>query len=199
MGERGMIAFDAATHTYTVGGRVVPNVTGVLQPLTKLWASGDALEKARQEGKAIHSMVELECKGELDRETLPRWLEPIYAEWLKFVIITGFEMRKSEYRAYSPTYDYAGTCDLEGVLTKIKGAPAAVIDIKRTLGGKTTPLQLAAYEHLLIESTPLTGKLRRFGLCLAPIKFVEYTDARDWTDYLCALSFWKLQNRMRKK
>ncbi len=197
MGER--LTFTEEGHEYRYNGKVAPSVTQVLRPLTTLWADGTVLQKARDEGIAVHKLVELECKGELDRETLPAWMEPIYAEWLKFVIMTGFEMTHSEHKAHSETYGFAGTLDLAGVLTKIKGKPNAVIDIKRTLGGKTVPLQLAAYEHLLTESTPLTGRFRRFGLCLDPIKFVEYTEARDWTDFLCTLSFFKLQQRMGKK
>ena len=193
------LTFTAENHEYRFKGRVVPSVTQVLTPLTKLWTNGADLERARAEGVAIHRTVELDLKGELDEETLPEWLKPYLAAWRKFVADTGFQLRASERMLFSETWGFAGTCDLDGVLTKLKGSPAAVIDVKRTLGGNVIGMQLAGYEKLLIEGTALSGRRRRFGLQLKPLKFVEYTDPRDWTDFLTCLAWARLQQRMREK
>ena len=188
------LTFTEENHEYCWNGKPVVSVTQVLKPLTKLWTNGADLERARQEGRAIHRMVELECKGELDRESLPEWLQPIYAEWLKFVAMTGFELRLSEKPLYHRTYAYAGTPDLDGILTKVKGKPFAVIDVKRTLGSKTNVFQTAAYEKLLSQDDGIHR--RRVGLQLNPPRFPEYENPNDWADFLTCLSWHRLQQRM---
>ena len=52
--------FDAATHIYTVDGRRLPNVTGVLKEVfgERPWWT----EEARQRGQMIHLAVEIIAK-----------------------------------------------------------------------------------------------------------------------------------------
>ena len=184
------LTFTEENHEYRWRGKVVPSVTTVLQPLTRLWTNGADLERARQEGQAIHFVVEHECKGDLDEEGLPEWLRPYLSAWRKFVADQGFELEFSEHQAYSETWGFAGTLDLAGVLTKAKWRPSVVIDIKRTLGAKTAPLQTAAYAHLL------PGPVRRrFGLSLNPARFPEYDNPQDWNDFLVCLAWHKLNQR----
>src|SRR4051812_38380690 len=111
-----MLTFNEPSHEYFWNGRQVVNVTRVLAPLIDLSRiQADVLENARQEGKAIHRMAELECKGDLNESNLPAWLQPYLQAWRKFMTDSGFEMWSSERRLYNKRYAYAGTPDLVGI------------------------------------------------------------------------------------
>lgn len=140
-----MIAFDEAAHEYRVQGAVVPHVTGILKDLTDYrHVDPEALERARQEGVAIHKMVELDVHDQLDIDSLPEWLHPRYSAWRKFLADTGFVCEWSERRVYHPVYRYAGTLDLKGPMRQRR----ALIDLKRSFyGGRVIGLQLAAYAN----------------------------------------------------
>lgn len=143
-----MLEFDPAPHVYRWNGVVVPSVTQVLAPLTDYsMIPADTLERARQEGVQIHKLIELDCKGDLDTDSLPEWILPYWSAWTRFKDESGFEMVASECQMYHHTFQYAGTCDLVGLLPKLKNAKGlALIDVKRSLyGGPVIGLQLAAY------------------------------------------------------
>lgn len=201
--------FDEATHTYTVDGKVIPSVTQVLQragliDLSMITAA--TLERARQEGKAIHRMVEAECKGENYRK-LPEWLIPYQRAWHAFVEWSGFELWASEERLHNERYGFAGTTDLIGIPHKFKSPLPAVIDIKRSLtAGPSINMQLSAYaetwnlkygkDHALIVR-------RRYGLQLlkndsaTPYKCLPFEDPRDFGDFLTCLNYVRMRERYR--
>jgi hypothetical protein len=59
-----MLTFDEASHTYFWAGRRVPNVTRVIAHLTDYSKiDPDRLRIAQDEGKAVHKMVELDCRA----------------------------------------------------------------------------------------------------------------------------------------
>ncbi len=147
-----MLEFDEATHRYFFDGTRVPNVTSILE-LFSDWSKvpADVLEKARLEGKAIHSMVELHAKNDL--EAVPKWMAGHLVAWEKFVASTGFEVILSERRVYHPRYKYAGTLDLFG---HVRGGKFALIDIKRSFNNvPVIGLQTAAYLDCLVEEPPV--------------------------------------------
>lgn len=194
-----LLSFDPAAHVYHWGGTPVPNVTRILAPLTDYSRiPPDVLERARQEGAAIHRMVELDCKGSLDVDALmtaegQEWLRPYYAAWRKFVDETGFELWESEQRVYHKTFAYAGTLDLTGLMPKIRLKAPALLDIKRSFyAGGAIGVQISAYEKA--RNSAVDKALRtesRFGLQLrkdANYRLEPFEDRDDFGVFLACLT-----------
>jgi len=201
-----MLTFVEETHTYYWNGEPVPNVTRIIAPLTDYSRIPPAvLEKARQEGVAVHKMVELDCKGDLDVETLPEWMHPHYTAWLRFKEESGFECWKAEEKMYHPVYGYAGTADLFGPLPKLKGIKgAANIDVKRSFfGGPAIGLQTAGYTRMWNDTDGKARERRvadrnRFALQLrndGTYRLKRFEDAEDFGAFLACLQ----QLRWREK
>lgn len=200
-----MLSFDEPSHTYRWNGTVAPGVTTIIKPLeTSFFCTPEQLERARQEGKAIHKMVELHCRNKLDIDELPLWLKPHLKAWEKFIAETGFKLWQSEHRLYNEVYGYAGTLDLAGVLTKKKHAPrSAIIDIKRTLtGAPAVGVQLAGYKDGWNRAA--LGRAEwadlRFGLQLRPsgeYRLEPFESPDDFPAFLACLTIkrWKEKNR----
>src|SRR3990167_4906978 len=105
-----MLTFDAVAHHYFWNGVRVPNVTTILAPLTDYSKiPRDQLERARQQGVAVHKMVELDCKNDL--ADVPEWMAGHYSAWLSFKSETGFECWDSERQIFHQGMAYAGTLD----------------------------------------------------------------------------------------
>ncbi len=192
------LAFDEAAHRYTWNGREVPHVTGILEPLTEASLAlipQNVLAFAAEEGKAIHKMVELDCAGTLDLDTLPGWMEKVYAAWLEFKAHSGFSPILSEHKCYSPM-GYAGTLDLLCELPSLTGWKGAVLlDVKRSLfGGPVIGLQLAAYENILRADKAMPRVKRRGALRLNPdgkLRLEPYDDTSDASAFLALLTIHK--------
>lgn len=196
-----MLILDEATHVYTWNGAVVPSVTQVLKPLTSYdMIPADKLEVARQKGVAVHKMVELHAKGDLDVETLPDWMRPVLVQWEKFVADTGFEIIYSETQVYNPDYGYAGTFDLYGRMRD----GDALIDVKRSfLAGPVIGLQLAGYHAAMVASLKkvgvIFGPLKRYALKLnetGPYRLEPYANKSDFNDFVTCLAYWKIQRKL---
>jgi post-segregation antitoxin (ccd killing protein) len=138
-----MLTFDEGPHLYRWNGEPVPSVTQIIKPLSSFdHVDPDVLERARQEGVAVHKMVELACRDELDEPGLPEWLRPYLAAWRAFVAETGFVLDASEERVYHLDYRYAGTLDLRG---RTRVHPRGLFDLKRSFAaGRAIGVQLAA-------------------------------------------------------
>lgn len=188
-----MLTFDGARHEYRWNGTLVPNVTRVLAPLTDYSRiPPEQLERARQEGIAMHSMVQMDIEGRLDLATLPEWLEPRYAAWLEFCNAFRFRPAHAERRLYHPTLRYAGTADVFGDLA----GEWACLDLKRSLyGGRVVGLQIAAYAELWRaqpEGPPPVK--RRIALVLRDNGTYEhrfFEDRNDHAVFLAALTMYK--------
>lgn len=201
-----MLAFDAASHTYTWSGKPVPNVTRIIAPLTDYAKiPPETLEKARQQGIQIHKMVELSCLGRLDVDHLMTdeamaWLRPYYKAWLKFLSETGFELWLSEQRVYHRRLGYAGTLDLVGILTKTKLRDPAVLDVKRSFyAGRAIGVQTAAYDDAYNQGAEKDLRTRhRLGLQLRAdenYRLQEYANRNDYGVFLACLTLhnWNAQ------
>lgn len=193
-----VLTFNEAEHRYFWNGKPVPNVTRVLAPLTDYsMVSADTLELARQKGVAVHKMVELWAKGALDVDTLPDWMKPVYAHWLKFVDDTGFEVIASERRVYHPIYRYAGTLDLRGRMTRSKLRGEGILDVKRSfMAGDVIGLQTVAYEAADEASNKCERTQWRAALRLredGPYRLETYDDKSDFNVFLSLLTIhnWK--------
>lgn len=186
-----MLEFRAADHTYWHSGVLVPGVTTILKPLTDYsMIPPHKLEIARQKGVAVHKMVELYCKDDLNEETLPEWMLPVLEQWKKFATESGFEMVASEQRVYCRKHGYAGTFDLFGTM---RGKPA-LIDIKRSfLAGGVIGLQLAAYlkAHTDQPADRYALKLNENG----PYRLEPYTDQKDFSEFMACLAFYRVKEK----
>jgi hypothetical protein len=193
-----MLKFDAAKHEYRWSDQIVPSVTSIISPLISHLSvvPPDQLERARQEGKAIHRMVELSCKGEL--ESVPEWLHGHLEAWRRFVAETRFECWATEEPLYHPL-GYAGTPDLIGKLKR-----PCVIDIKRSLyAGPAIALQLAAYKEAWNRQRGKDERVvDRFALQLraeGTYRLVPYEDDEDWTTFLALLTTYRWERKWKQR
>lgn len=182
--------FDKASHTYRVGGRVLPSVTQCTDIMNDYsGVPAGVLEKARKRGEDVHLATELYDKGELDWSTVTDEIYPYLYAYIQFLQDSGFEPQEIEQQCYSKKLGVAGTLDRTGVFHKPKGLPDALakaltgtkagqkcqIDLKATyeLMPGTGP-QTAGYELIYNEGRK-SGKLtRRYALHLCPRFTVPY-------------------------
>lgn len=165
-----MLTFDEALHEYRWNGQKVPHVTGILNGLTDYsMIPADKLERAKQEGRYIHRMVELDCLGDLDVEAIEEWARPAYKAWRDFRDASGFELILSEWKGYHRTQGYAGTLDLLCEVPRLKGwKGVALIDVKRSLyAGPVIGYQTAAYKAIVESDKAMPRVSRRGALRLA--------------------------------
>lgn len=107
-----MLAFDAATHTYTLNGQRLPSVTQVLAPLYDFSRiPPDVLESARIFGQHVHEACDLFDRGQLDWLNLSPALVPYVEAWRKFIDDSGAIVIASEMRVVHEQLGYAGTVD----------------------------------------------------------------------------------------
>lgn len=145
------IKFDEVAHTYSIGGKFLPSVTGILKKATLVDFSGipeDVLEVAREFGSTIHKVCEMEDKGILDLSAFTNPSEPIipYLEgWRKFLKDTKAEILEIEKPVYSTRWGYAGTPDRVIYLPTKKQLAIPDIKTSATLY-PSMRIQLAGYK-----------------------------------------------------
>ena len=203
-----MLVFDAGTpeapkHDYTFDGVRVPHVTGVIKDLTSYdMVNANDLEIARQKGTAVHKMIELWSKKDLDTDTLPDWMKPCLVQWEQFALDLGLEIRASECRLFHPIYKYATTLDLAVTARNKKGL--GIIEVKRSFCagvaiGLQTAAQAASWDannHLPNDKIKWRGALKiKEGQAY---RFEEHNDKTDWTNFLGCLVHHNLIERYKK-
>lgn len=189
-----MLSFDEPSHTYRWNERVVPSVTQALAPWCDFSHIPPAvLERARQQGVAIHKMVELLCNGL--PFAMPDWMHGHREAFNRFLDDTGFECWAAERRLYHPI-GYAGTADLFGLMPKLgrKVSGPVNIDVKRSFyGGPIIGLQTAGYSRAWNAEAPKDMQVpeaNRYALRLdadGKYRLQRYPDPDDWIDFLAAL------------
>ena len=155
----------------------------------------DKLEIARQRGVAVHKMVELDAKGDLDEDALPEWLVYPLNQWRKFCDDTSFKVLESECRVYHPSYRYAGALDLFGTMS----GEAVFLDIKRSfLAGRTIGYQLSAYQEAYCAQNRTGRTAKRYALRLTesgPYRLEPFADKSDIQSFLTCLNWWRLKEK----
>lgn len=182
-----MLTFNEERHEYRWNGGIVPSVTQVLAPLVDFsMVPPDALEFGRDRGKAVHKMIELDVRGELDETSVHGVLLGYLEQWREFLAVTGFVAEASEEVLYSTRYGYAGTLDLRGRI----GRKKTLIDTKSGSIQKAARPQTAAYENLVYENHGITGMERRcLDLKEKSWKLTNpYRDPSDWRVFLAQLT-----------
>ncbi len=181
------LAFDEASHTYRLEGRVVPSVTQVLDPLYDFSrVPPEVLERKRQLGTAVHKAVELDIAGTLDPDSIAPELDGYLRAWAQFKA-SGFHPQASELRLASKS-GYAGTLDL--ICTQ--GPDVWLIDIKTAAQhSPVMALQTAAYAQLYAEHDPARATVKRGAVLLAPdgtFNLIPHTDRSDLRVFLSLLT-----------
>lgn len=180
------VAFDTASHTYRVDGRVLPSVTQVLQILQDFGGvPADVLERAREFGSHVHTAVDLDNRGELDEDSLDPALRPCLEAWRKFRADTGAVVVASELRLADSVLGYAGTLDTLLVIR----SRHALVDVKTGLVPRTVGPQLAAYDHLLrANGRPRPTRRLCVQLCADGYRVHDCKDPADWPVFMSALN-----------
>lgn len=144
------LEFDDATHTYRLGGLVIPSVSAILEPLSKVRYSGISertLNKAADKGTAVHNSIENWIKFEI--EDIPPehigYFNAFRSWWDEF----HPEVVGSEVRICHGLMRYGGTADLVAYI----GEELTLVDYKSTyvISDMTCGVQLEAYARALAD------------------------------------------------
>lgn len=195
-----MIHFDPTSHSYTLDGRRLPNVTSILEPLSSYaGVPRHILDAAAERGNHVHKACELVLWDLLDEDELADEYKPYIAAFKQFLVETRFSADHIEARVYHKELLYAGTLDLGGVLPGRKPR-RALIDIKTTF--KLLPSvgpQTAAYIDAWNSTHDKDAHFQdRYGLQLKPdgtYKMLPFTDPLDMNVFRSCLV---IHNFMRK-
>lgn len=191
------LTFDEATHTYRLGGQVVPSVTQLLKPIAPDFAGipPAVLEAKRQLGQEVHFACQLDDEDDLDEDTVPEAVEPYLQAWRKFKADTGAEVLVNERKLAHPTLRYAGTLDR---LVRVRAGGVYLIDLKTSVSMSSHfGVQLAGYQLLLETDDDFAGvKLERKGLQLrddGTYRLIPYVNPNDAACFRALLSIhnWK--------
>lgn len=190
------VVFEPATHTYRYGDKILTSVTQALKGAGLIEYDGvapEALEFARQRGRAVHTATQLLDEGRLDWESLDLRIVGYVAAYEKFKIDSAIFINGIEQMYADPLCGVAGTIDRDVTLNGRRG----VLDIKTYEIEDWTALQLAGYERMMRG----TGepRLDRWGLWLkedGSYKIRQFKDATDERVFLAALAVtnWKLSH-----
>jgi hypothetical protein len=190
-----MIAFDAATHTYTgAHGERFPSVTQVLAPLIDFsMVPAATIEYARKLGTAVHKATELDDAGDLDESSVSPILVPYLDAWRNAVRDMEIEIVAYEQMVFHPAYKYAGMLDRRA---RIKGE-SAIIDIKTGGLFPSYGPQTAAYKSAVEAETGEKIK-RRYTITLkddGKYNLEMMNSADDWPAFLSCLTLWRFKKK----
>lgn len=202
------LTFEPESHTYRIGGIVVPSVTQVIDDQLNDWEGVplDAMEAARIFGAHVHEACHLMVRDELDWDSLDPELFPYVDAARRFIDESGITIIESETRMCDPGLMIAGTEDIWGIIRD----DYWLLDWKTPLQfPRSVGPQTAAYSHLRGKSRPTPrapGKRNkpphRRGcvqlnpkLCKNGYKLTECKDSTDWHYFLSARNCFRFKHR----
>lgn len=190
---------DEATHTYTIGRRVIPGVTRVIDAMLRKRypVSPQVWEKAQELGTLVHDATELFDKDDLDEDSIDKDVEPYLEAWKKFRREMRPTIRSIERIVYHPMYGFAGKEDREVQMEGVIGT----LDIKSGVLDPTHDIQLAAYMAAKNYNKPYIDQSQR-GWCVylrddGDFKLARQNNERDnFNIFLAALQCynWRANN-----
>jgi len=197
-----ILEFDEASHTYRVGGRVLPSVTQILRPIGPDLASipPAVLERKRMLGTAAHLACELDDCGELDDSATDPDVMGYVRAWRLFVEQLEVTVLLTEHRAHSISLGYAGTIDRLAIMPTPEapgGRAPWVLDLKTAAEPHPSyGVQLAGYDLLLRDAGKVAAPLRRGTVHLRPdgtYRLVPFNNPNDEPAFraLLAIHNWK--------
>jgi len=176
--------FDAATHAYAIGSRIIPSVTQVLEEAGLCDLSGipeAVLERKRLIGSEVHQACQFIDEGadvEVDEAVQPY----VYA-YEAFLTDTGFKPTLIEHQMVANVrgMHYGMTLDRVGTI----GQQEWLLDLKTSYDRQDHwPIQTAAYSvGIAHEGKRGVLWLRKSG----KYELIEHTDADDAELFLAAL------------
>jgi hypothetical protein len=177
--------FDHRSHTYFVGARRVPSVTGVIEAAGLHAGSQWYTEESRIRGTRVHrACLDVDLMGDHGEIQYRGYVES-YLRWREMMKPTWVTLEQPR---YSRDLALAGTADRLGV---IAGVPC-VVDLKTGGKEKWHPVQLAYYDLLYDELPPRVR--RRFGLYLrADGRIAHHHEYREPQDYIVAMNLLREQ------
>lgn len=182
--------FDAETHVYRVGDRVLPSVTQVLEEVgfvDKAWYT----DEGKTRGTYVAEATALWDREELDVDTLDENLRGYLEAWVAFRAAWQCDILAIEEPVWHPTFWYAGMLDRRA---RQRDAGKYVLDIKTGQEQCWHALQTAAYAECLRHRDLI--HYDRAAVYLRPdgtFKFSRHSDPRDRDIFLAALAVcnWK--------
>lgn len=133
-----------ADHKYTVDGKPIPGVTGVISGcgLSDFsMVKQEILELAQLRGTYVHATCQFYDEGDLVEDSLSATLKPYLEAWKRFRKETGFKPTKIEVMDYDPIHWVAGQVDRIGLIRR----KPCVVDIKPPTKQPWWKFQTAAY------------------------------------------------------
>ena len=189
-----MLTFQSEGHEYRWNGVLVPSVTQVLQRCHSFgFVDAATLEAAQDRGTYVHSLCELDDKGELDEdEERDGEFYGYLLGWRKFVAQYKPNWSLIETRLFSNHMRIAGTPDRIGSLESL-GSETWVIDIKSSVAKHPVwGMQLAAYRRMAGEQMGARFHFaRRASVRLTAdgdFKFDEYASKKDLPAFLALIT-----------
>lgn len=201
------LAFDAATHIYTLDGEKLPSVTGIIKHGGLIDFSqipSATLQAAQRRGSTVHQAIHYYNEHDLDVDefarTFPDYLGYLQA-WINFCEQRHYLPLMNEYRVASRRHRVAGTLDTLGVLDGraylLDYATGRPEDVCKNL-------QTAAYYGLALEASIEDRKLQKFFNSYPVVKRAavalhrdgtftveQYTEPTDYREFLAlAAAFW---------
>lgn len=169
------------THTYFLGERKLPSITGILRMCGYVDPSWYT-EEARNRGSHVHLAIKFLNKQTLDWSTvIDRYMGYVIA-YEKFVREWNLRLTMFELPLYHPDLLFGGTPDLVG--TCLDNVPC-IVEIKTGPVNKWAALQTAAQELLVRSWDEPNVRRRRWGVTLnvdgTYTKPKEFTQDRDET------------------
>lgn len=146
-------SFNAQSHEYSIDGRSVPSVTGVLSGRRMYSGSAFWTDESRDRGTAVHAAIHYLQEDALDWSSLDPRVEPYVRGYQSFRRDAQFSPLHSEKQLYSRKWQFAGTLDCIGWI----GIDLVLIDFKTGAFHETYALQLAAYMLLVEENLEELG------------------------------------------
>lgn len=133
--------FDAETHTYRIGGRVVPGVTGIIKETVGVSWEADQWYLTR--GQAVHAAAALIAKGK--SFTCDPRIEGFVAALRAWFAFYRPVVLMVEEQVYSERHLYGGTLDLLCTLPDYAKLGAVMVDWKNSLDEDRAAMQMGAY------------------------------------------------------
>lgn len=108
-------------------------------------------DKAANVGTLAHGEIERYLRKQITLDQANPAVQHILQRFIEWEVETGFVMEQAERMVYSHEYQYAGTLDISGIMTK-RGNVRAIVDIKTSNGIYPEAfLQVAAYAQAVAE------------------------------------------------
>lgn len=183
--------FEAATHTYRFGGKVLPSVSEILKPIVDFsMVDPDVLEAAREFGQHVHLATHLFDTEQLEWSTLDPALVPYVEAWKQFIEDSGAVVIASEQPIVHQELGYAGMPD-----RVLSWKDRIVVpDLKATsVVPRSVGPQTAGYAKAYQSMHGVKKEPERLCIHLKPGKYTVHRrrELSDWSMFLSCLNVWK--------